>query len=110
MTTQPDWYVCDESEDRPGYCCLAIRKQGTDRLVADLADVPNDIPGLVDRAWEDARVLAASRDLLAACKKAVADHDAVPTCYLPFDTMNQIRAAIAMAEGHHPNSRSVSRE
>ena len=52
------WYVKDESDDREGFCCLAIREADSDRLVCDVADVPDEVPGFVDRAWEEARKIA----------------------------------------------------
>lgn len=52
------WFVADESSDRPGFCCLAIREADSDRLVCDVADVPDEVPDFVDRAWEEARMIA----------------------------------------------------
>ena len=55
--TRP-WEIVDESFDRPGFCCLAIRETESGRLVADASDVPDDVPCFVDRAWEEARKIA----------------------------------------------------
>lgn len=52
------WEIVDESSDRPGFCCLAIRETDSARLVADVADVPDEVSGFVDRAWEEARKIA----------------------------------------------------
>lgn len=57
------WFVADESNDRPGYICLAIRETESGRLIADLADYPDDVPDFVQRVKEEASILAHSREL-----------------------------------------------
>ncbi len=57
------WNVVDESHERPGYICLAIREEESGRLVADLADYPDDVPGFVDRVKEKANLIAHAKDL-----------------------------------------------
>lgn len=58
------WYVKDESVDREGYICLAIREEQSHRLVCDMADYPNDEPGFVERVREEANIIAHARELL----------------------------------------------
>ena len=62
--TERPWFIEDESNQRPGYCCLAIREATSVRLVCDIADVPDDVPGFVERAWEEARKIAFAPQLL----------------------------------------------
>ena len=69
------WFVKDESHERPGFCCLAIRETESERLVADLADVPDEVPDFIERAWNEARLLAASQQLFEACKAMIAWHE-----------------------------------
>jgi len=52
------WYVSEESSERPGFCCLAVREEETQRLVADLADHPLDATEIVKRSRDEARVIA----------------------------------------------------
>lgn len=61
--TRP-WFIADESNEREGFCCLAIRETESTRLVADCADVPDDVTDFVDRAWEEARKIAFAPQLL----------------------------------------------
>lgn len=99
------WYVKDESHDRPGFCCLAIRETGSRRLVADLADVPDEVPDFIERAWDEARLLAASPKLFEVCKTVIAWHEKMNTSdnvydiALPDELATQLYDAIASAEG-----------
>ncbi len=67
--TERPWRVVDESHEREGFICLAIRETESDRLVADLADHPNEIPALVERAKAEANILAHSRELYDTLRK-----------------------------------------
>ena len=98
------WFVKDESHDRPGYCCLTIREMCSERLVADLADVPDEVPDFIERAWDEARLLATSPKLLEACKAVIAWHEKMNTSdnvydiALPGELATQLYDAIASTE------------
>lgn len=64
MDLNLNWYVADESFEREGYICLAIREEQSNRLICDMSDYPNDVPGFVDRVREEANLIAHSRELL----------------------------------------------
>ena len=57
------WFVKDESHQRPGYCCLTIREEGTDRLIASLPEVAIDDDEKVAALREEARILTLSPEL-----------------------------------------------
>ena len=56
--TERPWFIADESHARNGFCCLAIRETESLRLVADMADHPEDVPDFVRRSWDEARKIA----------------------------------------------------
>ncbi len=104
------WHVVDESDQRPGFCCLAIRETGSNRLVADLADVPDEVPDFIKRAWDEARLLATSPKLLEACKAVIAWHekrnvsDNVYDIALPGELATRLYDVVASAEGRTEKS------
>ncbi|MGL6197103.1 MAG: hypothetical protein ACRC2T_20010 [Thermoguttaceae bacterium] len=57
------WVVCDESDQRPGFCCLSIRDAESTRLIADLADEPIEFSDC-KRPWAEAKLIAAAPELL----------------------------------------------
>ncbi len=65
------WYVADESTDRPGFCCLAIRETESQRLICDLADEPLDYPACVERSHREARLIAKAPALLEMLRRLV---------------------------------------
>ena len=62
--TERPWFIVNESSGRTGFYCLAIRETESARLVCDLAYVPDDVPGFVERAWEEGRKIAFAPQLL----------------------------------------------
>lgn len=66
-----NWQVIDESHERPGYICLAIREEESGRLIADMSDYPNDVPGFVDRVKEEARLIAHAKELRQTLERMV---------------------------------------
>ena len=95
METKLNWFVCDESSQRPGFCCLAVREATSARLVADLADEPLEYPQCVERSWNEARLLAAAPTLLAACKAVIDYHEKQNA--LPADLATLVYDAVAQA-------------
>ena len=92
-----NWNVVDESHEREGYCCLAIREEKTARLVADLADEPLEYPQCVERSWDEARLLAAAPILLTACQTVIGYHEKQNA--LPADLATLVYDAVAQATG-----------
>lgn len=105
-----NWYVKDESVEREGYICLAIREEQSHRLICDMSDYPDDVPGFVERVKEEANIIAGSPALLEACKEAIAWHekmnasDNVYDIGFPGDIATLLYDAIASAEGRIENS------
>ena len=100
------WFVKDESHERPGFCCLAIRETESERLVADLADVPDEVPDFIERAWREARIITAAPALLDAAYRVMTTLDDL-MAEEKFDLLDQLasddvvdlREAIAQAKG-----------
>ncbi len=92
------WEVVDESHERPGYICLAIREQESGRLVADMSDYPNDVPGFVERVKEEANIIAHSRELFDMLRRmADVDSDRNGTRYR--DTLRDAVDLIVKIDG-----------
>lgn len=66
-----NWRVVDESHERPGYICLAIREEESGRLIADMSDYPDDVPGFVERVKEEAAIIANAKELRDTLQKLV---------------------------------------
>ncbi|HBT76582.1 MAG TPA: hypothetical protein DEB39_06565 [Planctomycetaceae bacterium] len=104
-TERRTWAVVDESADREGFCCLAVREEESLRLIADLADEPLDYPQCVERSWEEARLLAAAPVLHEVCRELIRYHekmDASDNVYeygFPADLVTRLYDAVAAAEG-----------
>ncbi len=100
-----NWVVADESTDREGFCCLAVRESESARLIADLADEPLDYPQCVERSWEEAHLLAAAPALHKVCKELIRYHEAMDAsekCYeygFTADLATRLYDAVAAAEG-----------
>lgn len=93
------WYVVDESHERKGFICLAVREAESRRLVADLADHPDDVPALVERARAEANIIAQSRelfDMLCRVVDVVAEAGAEERFR---DVFNDVRELIAKTDG-----------
>ena len=106
MTFERKWRVVDESHERAGYCCLAVREEETNRLVCDSADEPLDYPQCVERVWREARLIAAAPLLLDAAYRIMTKLDNLMV-EEKFDLLDQLnsddivdlREAIAQAKG-----------
>ena len=112
METKLNWFVCDESNERKGFCCLAVREATSSRLIADLADEPNEYPQCVERSWNEARLLAAAPTLLAACKAVIECHEKqnAPDLALPADLATLAYDAVAQATGTQGNATNAEPE
>ncbi len=58
----PKWRV-DESNENPGFVRLAIREEGTDRLIALLPELPDGDEEKIAALREEARLLALAPEL-----------------------------------------------
>jgi hypothetical protein len=88
------WKVVDESSERPGYICLAVREEMSGRLICDLSDYPDDVPCFVERVKGEANIIAQSRelfDMLNRVVDATAKYENVNDC----DTLQEARDLIA---------------
>lgn len=99
------WKLVDESNEREGFCCLAVREEVSERLICDTADKPMEYPQCVERAWRETRLLAASPVLLEACKAVLKYHeeknvsDRVYDISLPGELATLLYDAVAQATG-----------
>ncbi len=104
-TERRNWAVVDESSDREGFCCLAVRETESARLICDLADEPLEYPQCVERSWEEARIIAAAPVLLTVCKELIRYHEKMDASELayeygfPADLATRLYDAVAAAEG-----------
>ena len=109
MTFERRWRVVDESHERTGYCCLAVREEETSRLVCDSADEPLEYPQCVERAWRETRLIAAAPALLDVAYRIMTTLDDL-MAEEKFDLLDQLnsddivdlREAIAQAKGTEP--------
>ena len=109
METKLRWTVSDESECRPGFCCLAVREELSGRLICDTADEPLDYPQCVERAWRETRLIAAAPALLDLAYRIMSTLDDLMAeekfellDQLNSDDMVDLREAIAQAKGTEP--------